>query len=96
MKILVSKKANSDYHKIIEYLEKNWGNKSVEKFEATLNDFLDLLEQFPEIGSIEFSAKNIRGFQLNKQIRIFYTVRTEYILLVSLFDVRQNPKKRNQ
>lgn len=96
MKILVSKKANSDYHKIIEYLGKKWGNKSVEKFEATLNDFLDILEQFPEIGSIEFSAKNIRGFQLNKQIRVFYTVRSEYILLVSLFDVRQNPKKRNQ
>ena len=95
MKILVSKRANEDFSRILEYLEYRWGASSVEKFKSITNDFFDILESFPEIGSLELPAKSIRGFQLTKQTRIFYTVKTKHTLILAFFDVRQHPGKKN-
>ncbi len=95
MKVLVSKRANKDFLRILEYLEYNWGLGSVEKFKSITNDFLDILESFPEIGALEFPEKNIRGFQLTRQTRVFYIIKPAYILILAFFDVRQNPKSKN-
>ncbi|OOG77876.1 type II toxin-antitoxin system RelE/ParE family toxin [Algoriphagus sp. A40] len=67
MKIFVSKRADKDFQMILKYLEYKWGAGSVEKFKSLTNDFLDILESFPEIGSLEITEKKIRGFQLTKQ-----------------------------
>lgn len=95
MKILVSKRANQDFLRILKYLEYNWGLGSLEKFKSTTNDFLDILESFPEIGAMELSEKDIRGFQLTRQTRVFYTIKSTHILILAFFDVRQNPKNKN-
>jgi plasmid stabilization system protein ParE len=63
MKIIVTKRANRDFLRIQTYLLDQWGNSSVIKFKDRVNDFLDILEIFPEIGSIEVPEKSIRGFQ---------------------------------
>ena len=57
-------------------------------------DFFDLLKEFPEMGSIEFPEKQIRGFQLTKQTRILYRIKNKNIIVLAFFDVRQNPKKK--
>ena len=75
MNVLVSKRANDDFNRILAYLEYRWGRVSVEKFKSITNDFLDILESFPEIGSLEFPEKNIRGFQLTPQTRVFYSIK---------------------
>lgn len=95
MKILVSKRANKDFLSILRYLEYNWGLGSVEKFKSITNDFLDILESFPEIGAMELPEKDIRGFQLTPQTRVFYIIRSSHILILAFFDVRQNPKSKN-
>lgn len=95
MKILVSKRATIDFHRIQEYLQSNWGGKSVERFKSTVSDFLNILERFPEIGSMQFPEKNIRGFQLTSQIRVFYTIKQSHIFILGFFDVRQNPNNKN-
>ncbi|SDA88609.1 ParE toxin of type II toxin-antitoxin system, parDE [Algoriphagus alkaliphilus] len=95
MKILVSKRANKDFLKILKYLEYNWALGSVEKFKSITNDFLDILESFPEIWALEFPEKNIRGFQLTSQTRVFFNIKPAYILILAFFDVWQNPKSRN-
>ncbi|GAA0878283.1 hypothetical protein GCM10009119_12510 [Algoriphagus jejuensis] len=95
MKIFVSKRADRDFQNILEYLEYRWGAGSVEKFKSLTNDFLDILENFPEIGSMELPEKKIRGFQLTKQTRVFYTIKPKFILILTFYDVRQNPKSKN-
>jgi plasmid stabilization system protein ParE len=95
MKILVSKRANKDFLSILRYLEYNWGLGSVEKFKSITNDFLDILESFPQIGAMELPEKDVRGFQLTRQTRIFYTIKSTHILILAFFDVRQNPKSKN-
>lgn len=76
MKIRVTKRANQDFLSIQDYLLTNWGSISVLKFKDQVNDFLDILEIFPEIGTLEVPEKKIRGFQINSHIRIFYTVKS--------------------
>jgi len=60
-----------------------------------VNDFLDILEIFPEIGTLEVPEKNIRGFQINSHIRIFYTVKSDSLVILSFFNVLQNSEKKN-
>ena len=44
------------------------------------------------MGSIE--QEDIRGFQLSRQTRILYRIKRDKIIVLSFFDVRQNPKKK--
>ena len=95
MKISVTKRASQDFLRIQDYLLTNWGDSSVLKFKNQANDFLDILEIFPEIGTLEVPEKNIRGFQINSNIRIFYTVKSDSLVILSFFNVLQNPQKKN-
>jgi len=57
-------------------------------------DFLELLERFPELGTLEVAEKNIRRFQISKQTRIFYRINNDQISLLTFFDIRQDPEKK--
>jgi plasmid stabilization system protein ParE len=95
MKIRVTKRANHDFLRIQDYLLTNWGNSFVLKFKNQVNDFLDILEIFTEIGTLEVLEKNIRGFQVNSHIRIFYTIKSDSLVILSFFNILQNPQKKN-
>ena len=94
MRTLFTKRAEKDYVSIKNYLTLEWGAKVVDAFEQKTIDFLDLLEQFPEAGTLEVPEKQIRSFLIVKQIRVFYRVKQNQIILLSFFDVRQNPSKK--
>ena len=53
-----------------------------------------ILQEFPEMGTLEIKAKNLRGFQLTKQTRVYYRIKGEQITILTFFDSRQDPKKR--
>jgi len=94
MKISLTKRAEKSYHSIKSYIADEWGESVSGAFEQKAIDFLNLLEDFPELGSVEMPEKQIRGFQLTKQTRVFYRVKKEQIVILSFFDVRQNPEKK--
>jgi len=80
---------------IIIYLETEWGESFVKAFMRKLYDFLEILSEFPEICTIQYPEKNIRGFSLTKQISIFYKVEGGQIILLDLFDNRSEEKMKN-
>jgi plasmid stabilization system protein ParE len=94
MKISFTKRAQNNFNSIKNYLTDEWGETTLEAVEQKTIDFLELLKEFPELGSIEFPDKEIRGFQLTKQIRVLYRTKKNNIILLAFFDVRQNPKKK--
>lgn len=94
MEIYFTKRAVNNVQSIKSYIYQEWGENVAEAFEEKLNHFLDLLVHFPEIGQIEVMEKNIRGFQLSKQTRIFYRVKKSKIIILTLFDVRQDEQNR--
>ena len=95
MRILFTKRAAQNYISIKKNLSEEWGDNTVEAFDQKTIDFLDLLSEFPKMGTIELPEKEIRGFQLTKQTRVLYRIRKQSIILLAFFDVRQNPRKKD-
>ena len=89
-----TKRASENLDNILEYLENQWGDQVVRRFIKDVYYFMELLAEFPEIGSLENKEKNIRGFTLIKQVNIFYRINNDQIIILGLFDNRQNPAKK--
>ncbi len=94
LEIKWSKRADKSFDRIIEYLHAEWGEQVVQAFVRKTYDFLEILAEFPEIGSIQVKEKAIRGFVLIKQVIVFYKVHGNSIILIDFFDTRQDPKKK--
>ncbi len=94
LKIVWSKKASLKFDQIITYLIDEWSEKSAKQFIAKVFAFLEILSEFPEIGSVENKEKNIRGFTIVKQVNLYYRIKSDKIILILFFDNRQHPKKK--
>ena len=92
MKIFLTSRAERNYDSIKNYIKQEWGDKTAEEFAQKTDDLFNLLKIYPLMGQIE--KDDIRGFQLSPHARILYRVREEKIVILALFDVRQNPKKK--
>jgi len=88
-----TRRADEKFDRILEYLSAEWGEKVTSAFVKKVYDFLDVLIDFPEIGSLENAEKNIRGFVIVKQITVFYKVNDNKIILLNFFDTRNSDNK---
>lgn len=91
LKVKWSKYADKSFDRILEYLEAEWGENVVRAFVRRTYEFLDLLAEFPEIGSVENAERQIRGFVLIKQITVFYIRKSDTIILLNFYDNRRKP-----
>lgn len=94
MKITWTRKAEKRFTEILDYIEMEFGQTSRDHFKTKTKDFTTLLKEFPEIGTLEVGDKKIRGFQLTKQTRVFYRLKDDQIIILTLFDSRQDPIKK--
>ena len=88
-------KADIKLDQLIIYLKSEWGESVVKAFMRKLYDFLEILSEFPEIGSMQYPEKRIRGFALTKQVTIFYKIDSNHIILLDIFDNRSDPNKKD-
>jgi plasmid stabilization system protein ParE len=95
-KITWTKKALTSFETITNYLEKEYGETTTKEFAQKVYHTLDLLAEFPQMGSIEVQSKQIRGFLITKQTRLFYRlqVKIENITLLNFFDNSQDSSKK--
>ena len=92
MNIFVTPRAYQEFEKIILFLETKFGKPTTSAFVKKSDNFFSLLKLHPLLGKEE--TQEIRGFQLTKQIRVLYRIKSEKIIIISFFDVRQDPKKK--
>ena len=92
MTVFLTRRAERNYNSIKEYIVKEFGNQTAETFVKKADETFKLLEDFPQMGPVE--NNDIRGFQLSRQTRILYRIMGQKIVILSLFDVRQSPKKK--
>jgi len=71
-----------------------WGERVTTSFVRKVYNLIEMLSEYPEIGTIENSEKGIRGITLVKQINIFYIVQSNKIIIMNFFDNRQAPQKK--
>ncbi|OFX61993.1 MAG: hypothetical protein A2066_19395 [Bacteroidetes bacterium GWB2_41_8] len=96
LKIKWSKYADQNFDRILGYLEAEWGEIVTRAFVRRTYEFLDLLAEFPEIGSVENQEKQIRGFVLVKHVTVFYICKDDSIILLNFYDNRQKPSQRKK
>jgi len=93
-KIIWTKRANNKFNKIIDYLEREWGVRVTQHFVKKTYDIIELISGQSDLGTLENSEKNIRGFLLTKHNRLFYRVTEKEIILLNFFDTRSGPKRK--
>jgi plasmid stabilization system protein ParE len=94
LEIVWTTHAERKFDSLLEYLLEEWGEQVTKNFARKVYSFLDLLSEFPSLGSLENEEKGIRGFTIVKQVNLFYTIRGDKIVLLNFFDNRQNPEKK--
>ncbi len=94
LQIVLTKRAKKNLDKIIIYVHSNFGEKVTAKLKSRISETIDLIAEYPAMGTFENKGKNIRGFVIRKQIQLFYRVEKDTITLLNFFDTRQHPKKK--
>lgn len=91
--IKITKRANQKLLKTAKYLEEEFGFSVAQNFSVRVIDFLEILAQYPQIGTCVDNKKKVYGFVLSKQTTLFYRLTTNKIIILNLFDNRTNPTK---
>jgi len=94
LEVFWTKRADKKFDKIIDYLHNEYGSERTEQFVTRVYDFIDILSEYPQIGSIENENKGIRGFTLEKQVNVFYRISEKGIIILNFYDNRQSESKK--
>ena len=93
LKIRWTEEATSNLESIVDYLESGWTPKELKKFFQKLEKQLLILSFFPEAYPISLKKKSIHWCVFTKNLTIYYTTDEDSLILLSLFDTRQDPSK---
>jgi plasmid stabilization system protein ParE len=92
--VIWSKRAVKSYNKILKYLEENWNEKQIDSFifktEKTLLQIASNTIKFRSAGKFE-----VHEVLVTKHNLLIYRIKNKKIELVSFYDTRQHPKKKN-
>lgn len=92
-KIRKSKEFLKNVLTIISYIEKEWGIKSAEKFQTILDSKIDSILINPKIGRIGIKNKNVHKLTVTKHNKIYYRIKNNEVIILTLFESKQNPKR---
>ena len=91
--IIWTEKATEDFYQIIIWLEIKWSLKVADDFSRIAERKIELLSHFPEIGPRSEKNPRRRKFTLTKHNILIYTIEEENLVLLSIFDTRQDPER---
>lgn len=86
--------AEASFRAITDYLEKEWGERVADAFASDVVQTIALLEQFPNGGVIEVPDLSIRSIPVARQVRLFYVVREELLIVLEFIDTRSGRFQR--
>ncbi len=89
--IVWNKRAVQKFEEIINYLEENVSQKSAIKFVTEVNELIDKINKYPEIGTRTIKKKTVRQYKLDKHRNLYYKKSGRKLVIVYIFDNRQNP-----
>ena len=78
--------AEASFRSILAYLDSEWGHLVAEAFASDVEHTIALLEIFPNGGVVE--VKDIRSIPVARQVRLFYRVTDEHIIVLEFIDTR--------
>lgn len=92
--IIWHRQAEYELDQIVEYLSREWGEKVTQDYLLRVTKITNLVAESPEIGMASRVSDNIRSFLITKHATMFYAVGDDNIVILNIFDNRQDPKKK--
>jgi len=89
--VIWSPLSEKDFSNILEYLNKNWGNKVAVNFIDLTEDILNQISVNPKQFPICYKKKKIRKCVLTKHNTLFYRDGKTNVEILRIFDTRQDP-----
>lgn len=96
LEVIWSYEAAKSSDQIIKYLLEEWTVKEAFNFLETLKGFEEIVSYFPELYPVSLKKKGYRKAVILKQISILYSVKRNSILVHTIIDNRQDPKKSSK
>ena len=92
-KLFLTPRAEMQLIDIFLYVEAKWSERVRKKVANKIYKSFELIEKNPELFTFSSHQLNLRKCVVSKQTSIFYKIRSKDIVVVSVFDTRQNPNK---
>ena len=77
--------------KVQTYLENEWGDKVARHFLNRIDERINLLKKFPNLGAASEKIPGLRGLLITKHNILYYKVENHIIFVVNLYDTRSQP-----
>ncbi len=85
--------AKEDFERILTFLEKEWSLKIAENFVSKFFSKLDVISEYPFVGSESVKVKKVRKILVTKHNVLYYMIQRNEIILLDFFDTRQDIDK---
>ena len=85
--------ALQDYEQVVNYLLKEWSIKAAADFIQKVEDRVYNLSMVPNVGIASIKDPPIRSVLITKHNRLYYQTKSGKIIILDIFDTRQNPQK---
>jgi plasmid stabilization system protein ParE len=92
-KVVISKTAEKKLEKLLDYLLHEWSEKVTSNFIKKLDLTIQIIKEQSEIFPESQKNKGLRKCVVTKQTTLFYRFDQQKIIIVTIFDTRQHPKK---
>jgi plasmid stabilization system protein ParE len=89
-----TERALEEYDRLVDYLLEEWGQEITIRVSLEIDQTIDRIKNSPEHFPIFLKSKKIRRCVASPQTSIFFKMSKDVIIIISLFDNRQHPKKR--
>ena len=94
MKVVLTKRAQKNFEKIYNYIATRFGLANADEFDESLEFVFEVLLNNPEAGQSVSESKPVRVFLHHKHTEVFYRLSQNQLVILALFDVRQDPMKQ--
>lgn len=91
--VIWSPLAEHDFSQILEYLDENWDSTIADNFIELTFSFIEQITVYPKLFPLILKSENIRRCVITKQNTLFYKEDELDIIILRIFDTRQNPNK---
>ena len=90
--ILITPEAAADVSRINQYLLDNWSERVRDNFIKKLRKSVGVIQTMPLAYPVSVTKINLRKCVISPQTSLFYTMKGDDIVIVSLLDNRMNYK----
>lgn len=87
-------KALRNLSAIISYLQNEWSDKVAENFALKVKNKLEILRKFPFSGSPSGIKPGYNKIVITKHNTLYYRVKKNEIVILNIYDSRQNPDNK--